>query len=186
MYATGLPKQGTYTLVAWPVTQREPSEALRGITFDESGLAICAGTPGTCGTSDRPNDPIDIPLRPVPGEPVRLGLISTDQSTKVFAKIVPEPMRGEDKGCRVEAILLTPGSELVAIEGSGFSANADVVMDSDSEGEHHSAKAKSDVNGGYVTAILPFKQGMVRGTAKVSLKSAGCSPSVTFPWGHRN
>jgi len=183
MYATGLPKQGTYTLVSWPVTQRGPGESLRGVTFDELGLAVCAGTPGTCGSADKPNDPIDLALRPVAGEPARFGLVSMDGSIKVFAKIVPLPLKGEDKGCRVEVVLLTPGTELVEIEGSGFPANADIAMDSDSEGERHSGKGKTDANGAYASAILPYKQGVTHGTAKVSLKSGGCSPSVSFPWG---
>jgi hypothetical protein len=186
MYATGLPREGTYTLLTWPVTQRGPSELLRGITFDESDLAVCAGTPGTCGSPDRPNDPIDVVLKPVSGEPSRLALISADQSIKIFAKIVPIPLRGEDKGCTVEAVLLTPGAEIVFIEGTGFPPNSEVVMDSESEGERHGAKAKADANGRYVSAILPYKQGLVRGTAKVSLRSAACSPGLSFPWGRRN
>ena len=186
MYATGLPKQGTYTLVSWPVTQRGPGESLRGVTFDESGLAVCAGTPGTCGSPDKPNDPIDLALRPVPGEPVRLGLVSMEGSIKVFAKFVPLLLKGEDKGCSVEAVLLTPGAELVEIEGAGFPANADIAMDSDSEGERHNGKGKTDSNGAYTSAILPYKQGVTHGTAKVSLKSMGCSPSVSVPWGKRN
>jgi hypothetical protein len=186
MYATGLPKHDVYTLLTWPVTQRGPSESLRGVTFDESGLAVCAGTPGTCGTPDKPNDPSDVVLKPVPGEPSRLALISADQAIKLYAKIVPIPLKGEDKGCSVEAVLLTPGSELVAIEATGFPANTDVVMDTESEGERHGGKAKTDSNGRYVSAILPYKQGLARGTAKVTLKSAGCSPAVSFPWGRRN
>ena len=185
MYATGLPKEGTYSLMQWPVTQRGPTEIFSGVTFDESGLAVCAGTPGTCG-GDKPNDPIDVVLKPVPGEPSRLALISADQSIKVFAKIVPIPLRGEDNGCSVEAVLLTPGAELVLIEGTGFPPNSDIVLDSESEGERHGGKAKTDVNGRYVSGILPYKQGMARGTTKVNLTSAGCSPSVSFPWGKRN
>ncbi len=185
MYATGLPKEGTYTLMTWPVTQRGPVESLRGVTFNESGLAVCAGTPGTCA-GDKPNDPIDVALRPIPGEPSRLALISADQSIKIFAKIVPNPLKGEDKGCSVEAVLLTPGSELVLIEGTGFPPNSDIVLDSESEGERHGGKAKTDADGRYVSGILPYKQGVARGTAKVNLKSAGCSPSVSFPWGKRN
>jgi hypothetical protein len=115
-----------------------------------------------------------------------LALISADQSIKIFAKIVPIPLRGEDKGCSVEAVLLTPGSELVAVEAIGFPPNTDIAMDTDSEGERHGGKAKTDANGRYVSAILPYKQGLARGTAKVRLKSAGCSPSVSFPWGRRD
>ena len=55
---------------------------------------------------------IDIPFRPVPGEPVRLGVVSQDGSVKAFAKIVPLPLQGEDKSCRVSAVLLTAGGSL--------------------------------------------------------------------------
>jgi hypothetical protein len=176
----------TYALVAWPVTQRGPSQVLSGVTLDASGLAICAGAPGTCGSADRPNDPIDLPIQPVAGEPVRLGLVSKDGATKVFAKTVPVPLRGEDRGCAVEGILLTPGAELVLIEGSGFPSNTEVKMESDSEGERHGGKGQADPGGRYSTAVLPYKQGVARGTLNVTLKSAGCSPAVSIPWGRRN
>ena len=72
----------------------------KGVTLNSSGLAICAGRPGTCGTADNPDDPIDVIVQPIPGEPVRLGLISADGTTKVFAKIVPNPLHGDDPGMR--------------------------------------------------------------------------------------
>jgi len=178
-------KDGIYSIVAWPVTQKQPIEVQKGVTLDASGLAICAGTPTTC-RGDKPNDPIDLVFQPAPGEPVRLGLVSANGAIKVFAKIVPVPLRGEDQGCAVEGVFLTPGSELVLIEGSGFAPSSDVTMDSESEGERHSQKSKVDTDGRYSTAILPYKQGVAAGTLKVSLKSAKCSPSVGIPWGRRN
>jgi hypothetical protein len=186
LYAEGVPKDRIYSIVGWPVTQKAPSEVLKGVTLDASGLAICAGTPTTCGGGDKPDDPIDLVFQPAPGEPVRLGLLSADGAIKVFAKMVPVPLRGEDRGCIVEGVLLTPGSELVLIEGSGFPANSELTMDSDSEGERHGGKSKADADGRYSSAILPYKQGVARGTLKVELKSAGCSPSVRVPWGRRN
>jgi hypothetical protein len=185
LYAQGLPKDGVYSILAWPVTQRLPIEVQKGVTLDASGLAICAGIPGTCGSADKPDDPIDLAVSPAPGEPLRLALVSVDGATKVFAKTVPVPLLGEDRGCTVEATILTPAAELVLIEGSGFSANGDITMDSSSEGERHGGKRKADPDGRYVTAILPAKQGVKAGTAKVTLKSADCSPTVTFAWGRR-
>jgi len=184
LYAEGLSKDGIYTIVIWPVTQKGPSKNLAGVTLDESGLAVCAGKPGTCG-GDKPNDPIDLTVQPVPGEPLRLGLVSEDGATKVFAKVVPIPLRGEDRGCAVEGVLLTPGTELVLIEGSGFPANAELQMDSDSEGERHGEKKKADADGRYASAMLPYKKGVTRGTLRVTLKSADCSPSIKVPWGKR-
>jgi hypothetical protein len=182
LYAEGIAKDGIYSIVTWPVTQKGPSQSLAGVTLDASGLAICAGTPGTCG-GDKPNDPIDLTVQPIPGEPLRLGLVSQDGATKVFAKVVPIPLSSEDRGCAVEGVLLTPAAEVVLIEGSGFPANGELEMESDSEGERHGDKKKADADGRYVTAMLPYKQGSPRGTLKVILKSAACSPSIKVPWG---
>lgn len=186
LMAEGIPKDAVYTLIMWSVTQKGPTEALKGITIDASGLAICAGTPGTCGSPEKPNDPIDLVLQAAPGEPVRVALISADGLTKVFAKLVPIPWCGEDRGCSVEAVLLTPGAELVLIVGSGFLPNSDVAMDSVSEGERHGDKVKTDATGRYTTAILPYRQGVARGTTKVILKTAQCAPTVEFSWGRHS
>jgi hypothetical protein len=185
LLAGGVAKDEIYSIVAWPVTQKQPVEVQKGVTLDASGLAVCAGTPTTC-RGDKPNDPIDLVFQPVPGEPIRLGLVSASGSIKIFAKIVPVPMRGEDRGCAVEGVLLTPGSELVLIEGSGFPTNSELTMYSDSEGERHSQKSKADADGRYESAMLPYKQGVTGGTFRVDLKSAKCSPSVGIPWGRRN
>jgi hypothetical protein len=158
LYATGVPKDSVFTLVAWPVTQRGPSESLKGVTFDEKGLAICAGRPGTCGTPDNPNDPIDLPFNPAPGEPLRLGLISSDGATKLFAKLVAVPIRGEDRGCRVDATLLTPGAELILLEGSGFPAGGEITIQSNSEGERHDGKGTADSTGRYISAFCPLSR----------------------------
>lgn len=183
--AGGVAKDEIYSIVAWPVNQKQPIEVQKGVTLDVSGLAICAGTPTTF-SGDKPSDPIDLVFQPVPGEPVRLGLVSASGAIKVFAKIVPVPLRGEDRGCTVDGVLLTPGSELILIEGSGFPANGELTMNSDSEGERHSQKSKADIDGRYASAILPYKQGVAGGTATINLKSAKCSPSVKIPWGRRN
>jgi hypothetical protein len=186
LIADGVPRDGVYSIVAWPVTQKAPSGVLSGVMLDASGLAICAGKPGTCGSAEKPNDPIDLNLRPAPGEPVRIGLISADGATKVFAKVVPVPLRGEDRGCIVEAILLTPAAELVLIVGSSFPPNAELTMNSESGGERHGGKGKADADGRYSSAILPYKQGVAGGIANVNLKASNCSPSVDVPWGRGN
>jgi hypothetical protein len=182
LYGKGLSKDAVFSLMSWPVNQKSPGQSLPGVMLDESGMAICAGKPGTCGSPDTPNDPIDLIFQPIPGEPFRVGLFSPD-GVKVLAKVVPLPLRGEDGGCTVEATLLTPGAEAVLIEGAGFPANGDLVMDSSSEGERHRENAKAGADGEYVTAIMPYKQGFASGTLRVKLKSKKCSPSVEVPWG---
>jgi hypothetical protein len=183
LQATGISADTVVNLVAWPVTQRGPPEVLRGVTFNDMGFAVCAGRPGTCGDPAKPDDPIDIPFRPVPGEPVRLSVVSQDGAIKSFAKIVPVPLQGEDKGCRVSATLLMPGAELVFVEGTGFVPNSDLTMASESEGEKHDAKGKVDAQGRYISALMPYKQGLARGRIIIRLKASACSPTVSVPWG---
>ncbi len=185
LQAKGIPADLVVTLVSWPVTQRGPVEALRGVTFDDMGWAICAGKPGTCGDPAKPNDPIEIPFRAVPGEPIRLGFVSPDGAVKAFAKIVPLPLQGEDKGCRVSAVLLTPGAELLFVEASGLAPNSEVAMATDSEGEKHDLRGKSDAQGRYVSALMPYKKGLTRGTLNIHLNGSACAPAVSVPWGKR-
>lgn len=182
MHAAGLPAGKTYTLVSWPITAKDPVTVMDGVTVDSAGIPICAGTPDTC-KSDQPNDPIELVLRPIAGEPVRLALISIDQSVRVLASTVPIPLRGTDRGCTVDAVLLTPGAEFVWIEASGFVPNSSLTVNSSSEGEAQGGEKKANADGSFRTAILPYVKGLSHGVVTVTLKSAKCSPSVKVSWG---
>ncbi len=186
LYASGLPHDKRYLLLSWPVTQGQPGVVLQGVTLDDKGLAVCAGKPDTCGSPDKLNDPIDLKLNPAKGEPFRVALIcADDRNLKAFAKVVPLPNQANDKGCSIQSVLLTPGAEEVAIEGTGFEPNADLTFESNSSGERHSAKAKAGADGNYFSVMLPYKQGEQHGTTQVTIKSVACSPVLTFNWGRQ-
>lgn len=184
LIANGLPANAVYAIVAWPVTSPEPAEAISGVTLDASGRAVCAGTKNTC-KGEKPNDPIEVAFQPVQGEPIRLALVSTDGKAMAAAKLVPLPLRGDDQGCMVEAVLLSPKAEMVWIEASGFPANQEIAFDSNSEGEIVNSKGKTDAQGRYGTALLPFVKGKSKGTTNLKLSSTACSPQVAVPWGGR-
>jgi hypothetical protein len=184
LYAFGLPRPGNYVVVEWPVTQAKPSENLRGVTLDASGMAICAGSPGACGTPSKPNDPIDFIITRIPGEPFRLGLISsTDPKTKAFLNMVPIPNESTDEQCRIDSVLLTPGGEAVAIEGSGFAPSAELSIETSSGNEHHTGKATAEADGTYFSVVLPYRAGVQNGTTQVKFKSPACTPVLSFSWG---
>jgi hypothetical protein len=187
LFAKGLPHESKYTLVQWPVTQTGPTENLHGVTLDESGQAVCAGRPDTCGSPGNPNDPIDLVLSPVKGEPFRLALVSAeDKNVRAFLKVVPVPNDARDKSCLLEAILLMPHGEIVEIEGSGFEPKSDLEMESRSGKEHQVKTVKASSEGRYESAILPFVKGEQHGTTHVKINSAKCSPELSFDWGRRN
>lgn len=158
---------------------------LTGVTLDASGLAICTGARGDCGSLDKPNDPIDLKVQPTAGEPFRVALISsTDPKLRAFVKIVPNPNQVVDKGCSLQSVLLLPGAAEVLVEGSGFAANTDLSIELNSLGERHKQKVKADAEGVYSTVLLPFAPGRTSGDTEVSMKSAACNPVLTFHWGN--
>ncbi len=176
--AVGAPKDKTYSLVSWPVdlaaTAKAPLTVAKGVTLDAHG------------TADRGGDqdkPVTLPLRPAPGEPVRVGLVSTDDTVKMFASIVPVPLEGKDHGCHIDAVLLTRNAEVLMFEGSGFAPNAEIEVDSVSGKEVRKQPKHADEKGNFMTVDLPFVEGQSHGNVKMTLKSGKCSPSVTVGWG---
>ncbi len=187
LYAEGLPPSETYTLRQWPITQNEPSDVLKGVTLNAEGLAICTGKPGLCGTAAKPNDPIDLTVNPAKGEPFRISLVATGATKKkAFLKIVPFPNEASDKACRLQAVLLMPRAEEVAIEGSGFKPGADLITNTASGPEHLTGKAKADAQGRFFSVVLPHRKGEQKGTTQFEVKSADCGPLVSFNWGAQN
>jgi len=176
--AVGAPKDKTYALVSWPVdlpaTAKAPLTLAKGVTLDSHG------------TADRGGDqdkPVSLPLRPAPGEPVRVGLISTDDTVKIFTSIVPVPLEGKDHGCHISAVILTRNAEVVMFEGSGFQPDADIEVASVSGKEVRKQAKQADAKGNFMAVDLPFVEGQSHGNVKMTLKSDKCSPSVMVGWG---
>jgi hypothetical protein len=181
--ASGFPANLKYTIVTWPASRLKPQAGMTGVTLDASGLAVCAGTPGTC-KGDGPNSPIHMQFSPVKSEPVRLSLVSDDDKhLRAFISWVPIPNRATDKKCSFEEVMLAPLSSLVALQGSGYDPNTDIQFKSESEGEHHDGQIKSDSDGDFYFAVGLGVKGKEKGVAKVKVISTGCSVSLDIPWG---
>jgi hypothetical protein len=187
IYAQGLPSQSKYALMNWPVTRATPIEVTRGVMLDRTGLAFCAGVQDSCGTSSNPKGPVEIAVTPIPGEPLRAGLVSMDDPRiRALAKIVPVPNEVENRGCSLSFVLLTPNAALVVVEGSGFEPGRQITIDSASGDERLTSTVRAGENGQYTYPILPFRKGLDRGTTTVQFKTPECTPFLTFEWGQRN
>jgi hypothetical protein len=182
MLASGLPTDKLYSLVMWQLGG-QPQSVMEGVTIDEAGTAVCAGTPQTCGTASKPDDPIDLAMQAGFGETKRVGLIATDKSAQVFASVVPFPNRGTDGGCTLDATLVTPNAEAMLLSVTGFKPGVALDIEMNSEGEKQHPSAKTDANGAYEWVVLPFKKGLTKGSAQVSVHSESCKPSLSFEWG---
>lgn len=182
LYATGLPKNLTYTLDRVQISG-EVLKFLDGVTLDGDGRAICAGRTGTCLGSG-PNSPIDLVFFAGKSEPKRLSLVSDDEAhLKDFVAVIPFPNATTDKGCKLESVIGTPRGELTYIQGSGFEPNEELIMDSQSYGEKNHGVSKAETDGSYFAATLPNVLGKSSGTTVYEVKGKNCDPKLTFSWG---
>ena len=185
LYATGLPTDQLYTVVAWPVTGQKPYVQLEGVSIGKDGLVGCTGRqPNECEDPDSSQDhpgTVDFTLEPVKGEPYRFALINGDSKASVI--IVPDPIAAKDKGCTLDVERLTPGFELAFFTGTGYRPNLEITFDSESYGEKHTVKTTADGEGKIHFGIMPFVSGHSKGTTRMAAVGAPCSPSLKFDWG---
>ena len=80
---------------------------------------------------------------PLPGEIVRLALVSADQKTKIFVAIVPDSIVAKSGPCSLEVIRLMPQFALALVRAKGYGANETVTFFSKSYDESH----QQDVEG---------------------------------------
>ena len=104
-----------------------------------------------------------------------MALIATDKSAQVFASVVPFPNRATDAGCTVEETLVTPKAEAVMLSATGFKPGVALDIEMNSEGEIQHPSGKTDANGAYEWVVLPFKKGLTKGRAQVSVHAEGCN-----------
>jgi len=183
VHVKGAPKDQTYTLIAWPITANDPQIQTDGLSITAAGVLVCGGrSPMQC-TGTKLDDPSLLAFSPVPGEIFRLELESADYKTQVYFSVVPDPIIKKSHGCSLEVIRLTPRFELALLRAKGLQPNESLGFAAKSYDEPQNFQGKADANGDYVSALLPFVKGKTKGKTAVKLKSASCTPELSFEWG---
>ena len=182
LLVSGLPTDGLYSVMSWPVVQQKPATIMQGVSIGKDGMLICAGrTPEQCGDPSAKDDPIDFAFSPAKGEPYRLAVVSGEHRAAIV--IVPDPITGKDRDCSLSVERLLPHFELAYFKGSGFPPNEDVRFEGESYGEKHPITTKADSDGNLQFAIMPGVSGHQKGTTTVKGIGMKCSPSLKFEWG---
>ena len=133
---------------------------------------------------DGPDDPRSVILPdPAPGEPYRFALVSKNSKYRAFATLLPNPIEGSDRGCKVSVIRLMPNFELAFVRLTGFPPGTQVEWRGNSEGEVHDSKVITDASGYADIGILPAKKGKSKGKMEMQFTSPACSPKTSFKWG---
>ena len=181
IFVKGVPENTLFKEIEWPVTAEKPASPLEGISVGKDGILMCAGTqPNQCGSSEKPNDPIEFITQPRKGEPSRLAFLAPKIELKTV--LVPDPIESKDKGCTLHAVRLTSKFELAYISGSGYAPNSDVHYRAISD-TTNDLIIRSDDNGTIRFSLIPHTGQKQSGTMRVNITEPGCSPGLSYEWG---
>jgi hypothetical protein len=156
-----------------------------GKTATDAQTARQSATPtvAPCTKTMQVNAPVEITTEAAKGEAIRVALVAEDKKGGAAASVVPFPIAGEDKGCRLQILLGSKDAELVLIDGNGFKADTPFTMGAETFGQKASIAAKPDAKGHFTAAMTPYLQGHDSGDTVVYYQSDVCTPTVSFHWG---
>jgi hypothetical protein len=117
------------------------------------------------------------------GEVVRLAVVATDQKHGAAGSVTPFPIAVDDKGCKLEVMLGTKDAEMVLVHGQGFQPSTPIALESESLGEKHPLNGKTDAQGTFTLATLPYVVNNNSGDTKLTYTSPTCAPTLSFHWG---
>lgn len=195
------------TLVRWALNQ-PVTKIMSGITVNSAGTALCSGstrgaatsptpgaatspaasateatTPPSCTKTIAPGAPIAITISAAKGEAIRVGLVTGDRKRGAAVSLIPFPIEGADKGCKISVILGSKDAELVLVRGEGFQKDATYTLGYESFGEKHPISATINPQGQFTAAITPWVTGHDSGDTVIYYQSSTCTPTVSFHWG---
>jgi len=179
--AKGMSGSERYQLVSWPLNQRGPSVIAANVIVGVDGYVTCPNDQTKC-LDAAPGTQVVLHLRPVPGEPTRLALLSKNREVKAVEKTTLLPLQSSDGSCDLKATLMLPDGVAILFEGSGFAPNEIVTESSSSGPETHSDPKQTDSAGRIYTVSLPAVKGQDNGELKMTFRTSRCAPTVTVPW----
>jgi len=187
------------TLVRWPLNQNA-SRVMSGIVVSADGTAVCgSNAPGpqaptdtaaataaaapSCAKTMTPGAPITVSGTFARGEALRVALVDSDQKHGAAVSLIPFPIVGEDKGCKIEVILGAKDAELVLIKGQGFKQDSTYTLGTESFGQKKPLNVTINQNGSFIGAFLPGTPNHDTGDTVIYYQSSTCTPTVSFHWG---
>jgi hypothetical protein len=181
------------TLIRWPLNQAI-GNVMSGIVMNASGTAVCGpATPASaetnapqappCTKTIQPGAPVTITAAAAKGEAIRVALVASDRKHGAAVSLVPFPIEGADKGCKIDVLLGSKDAELILVKGEGFQKDAQYTLGTESYGEKHPLTATITPQGRFTAALTPWIPSHDSGDTVVSYQSSTCSPSVSFHWG---
>ena len=111
--------------MTWDIGTRAPIIAMSGLTLEADGSLQCDARKGCEGSAPGAN--VVVGVAGAIGQPRRFILAGKDKQPLAMGEVIPFPASGSDGNCSAEAVLISPGGEMVLLFGSGFEPGESVV-----------------------------------------------------------
>lgn len=177
-FASGLPKDGHYTLWIWVVGSDPQAVADAYINNDDKVVNVLADPQHHVA-----EDPIDLKMFAGKGEPKKIALISDDGRLRAFGQAVPFPINASAGSCVISAVMEQPAYEGVTISVTRLQPKEALLIDIQSENEATQNKGVATEEGAYHLLVSPFVKGKRSGKAAVLVTAKSCKVGIIFPWG---
>ncbi len=181
--ASGFPRGRVYRL--WYARLGSPAELLCGaLVADSTGALVPSDSAATFErTLCPPLDSLELGASDyIPGEPYRVGAISTDDSVRTIATAFPHPIEGRDGPYRLLLEMNSDDRRSFTLWGAGFPPNANLRTRITSGGESHEGPAFADEHG-VLRIQLGAPGGQSGGTATYEVMGPAGRPKLTYRWG---
>ncbi len=171
----GMPTDRTYT--GWfKIFDEDAATSWGDYRVDSSGQLLVAATGKPAGVFKLGNY--------ARGQPLKIALMTSDGSIKVFAKVVPFPIEVTNgQGCRLTVELASADGETFQIRGEGFAPQEPLTNYDRSEDELMTLSQTADAQGRVTIISFPAVTGKQSGTASQRLVGKSCDLTVEYQWG---
>jgi hypothetical protein len=183
-YVRGAAEDQKYVMAQWKIGS-DPQVLPGDVYVNAKGLLMKQKPTPDQENKDMVDSDIEVELdlQAARAEPIRYLLYTADGKISVPGTIVPYPIDGRDRGCRLEVRLALPNADAVLIYADGLPAKREVELGLVSAGQVIAKKLTADARGHAETVHLPYVVGKEGGSLKVSVATKTCATSVEIPWG---
>ncbi len=191
LVATGLPAGKLFTVWAFP-TGEQAVPLYTGVTGDSAGGIVCADSAvraaaGVLPTQQWCRTPLPGTMVPresfVPSQPIKMALISTDDSVRAYATAFPIPLEAASGTCRLWLEVLSTRRDQFRLSGEGFQGGVEARIVSTSGNAVLQAAKSIPADGSFWLLLAPAVQGKQGGRSRISVSTAGCTVSLDYRWG---
>lgn len=183
VFAVGAPENKIYAFRVWQAGE-EPKSEPGDIYVNGRGLLMTRRPlPEEEYSTRAPGGEFSISPEADSAVPLRFDISSRDDQLAIPGTLVPQPVAGQDHGCRLEVRIAQPNATAVLFVADGFPFDSKVLLVLESEGQTTNLTMPMDSAGHAIVAGFPYVAGKTQGTLRATAEGSDCLPSVSLPWG---